>query len=63
VLSDDAGRYVCNATLYRSLIAAPAARRVGFVHVPPASHITKERLLAAAKIILRTASAYTPSSR
>ncbi len=34
-LSDDAGDYVCNATLYRSLHAAPSTRRVGFVHVPP----------------------------
>ena len=34
-LSDDAGAYVCNATLYRSLHVAPATRRVGFVHVPP----------------------------
>jgi pyroglutamyl-peptidase len=33
-LSDDAGRYVCNATLYRSLHAAPITRRVGFIHVP-----------------------------
>jgi pyroglutamyl-peptidase len=54
-LSDDAGRYVCNATLYRSLIAAPAARRVGFVHVPPATHMTNERLATAAKIILKAA--------
>jgi pyroglutamyl-peptidase len=54
-LSDDAGHYVCNATLYRSLIAAPEGRRVGFVHVPPASHMTNERLAAAAKIILKVA--------
>ncbi len=34
-LSIDAGGYVCNATLYRSLLAAHAAR-VGFIHVPRA---------------------------
>lgn len=33
-LSDDAGRYVCNAWLYRVAQAVPAP--VGFVHVPPA---------------------------
>ena len=32
-LSRDAGDYVCNAALYRSLLAA-AAPRIGFVHVP-----------------------------
>ena len=34
-LSIDAGDYVCNATLYRSL-AARLAPRVGFIHVPRA---------------------------
>ena len=34
-LSRDAGDYVCNAALYRSLLAA-AAPRIGFVHVPRA---------------------------
>lgn len=55
-LSDDAGDYVCNATLYRSLFAAPA-RRVGFVHVPPegAGGFTAERLVAAASVVLRAA--------
>jgi len=33
-LSDDAGRYVCNAWLYR--VARGCAAPVGFVHVPPA---------------------------
>ncbi len=56
-LSDDAGDYVCNATLYRSLHAAPPARRVGFVHVPPegAGGFTAERLIAAARVVLRAA--------
>jgi pyroglutamyl-peptidase len=56
-LSDDAGAYVCNATLYRSLHAAPPARRVGFVHVPPEakSGLTAERLVDAAMIILKSA--------
>ncbi len=56
-LSDDAGAYVCNATLYRSLRAAPPTRRVGFVHVPPEGQggLTRERLADAARILLRTA--------
>lgn len=36
-LSDDAGAYLCNAVLYRSLELALAARepvKVGFVHIP-----------------------------
>jgi pyroglutamyl-peptidase len=56
-LSDDAGGYVCNATLYRSLCVAPAGRQVGFVHLPPAGRngLTPTRLLEAARIILTTA--------
>jgi pyroglutamyl-peptidase len=58
--SDHAGDYVCNTTLYRSL-AEPAAfpRRIGFVHVPPegAGGLSRERLAAAADIVLRTACA------
>jgi pyroglutamyl-peptidase len=55
-LSDDAGAYVCNATLYRSLHAAPPTRRVGFVHVPPEGKggFDHMRLVEAATIILRT---------
>ncbi len=55
-LSDDAGAYVCNATLYRSLHAAPPTRRVGFVHVPPAGKggFDHARLFEAATVILRT---------
>ena len=36
--SRDAGSYLCNATLYHSLLCARAApeRRVGFIHVPAA---------------------------
>jgi pyroglutamyl-peptidase len=58
--SDDAGDYVCNATLYRSLAEpAPSARRIGFVHVPPegAGGLSRERLGAAAEIVLQTACA------
>jgi pyroglutamyl-peptidase len=53
-LSDDAGNYVCNATLYRSLHAAPAGRRVGLIHVPPttAKGWSPARLLRAGRIIL-----------
>jgi pyroglutamyl-peptidase len=59
-LSDDAGDYVCNATLYRSLHVAPPTRRVGFVHVPPErrSGYDRERLVEAASIVLREATAF-----
>ena len=55
-VSDDAGDYVCNATLYRSLHAAPPWRRVGFIHVPPGGRrFGHESLVEAARIVLRTA--------
>jgi pyroglutamyl-peptidase len=56
-LSDDAGDYVCNATLYRSLLAAPPFRLVGFVHVPPigTAGFTSEKLRSAARRIIETA--------
>ena len=52
-LSDDAGAYVCNATLYRSL-AANAAPQVGFVHVPPLRRggWTAARLREAGSVVL-----------
>ncbi len=57
--SDDAGGYVCNATLYRSLAAAPpnGTRRVGFIHVPPTGRngIDAGRLAEAAAVVFRTA--------
>jgi pyroglutamyl-peptidase len=55
-LSDDAGAYVCNATLYRSLAAAPHAARIGFIHVPPEGQggYNAARLVEAATIALRT---------
>jgi pyroglutamyl-peptidase len=58
-LSDDAGAYVCNATLYRSLQAARGDRLVGFVHVPPSgvNGLSPDRLYRAAEIMLRTAAA------
>jgi pyrrolidone-carboxylate peptidase len=56
VVSDDAGDYVCNATLYRSLAAvAGTPRRVGFIHVPPCSILAREELEGVAKLILTTA--------
>jgi pyroglutamyl-peptidase len=55
-LSMDAGDYVCNATLYRSLLVAPPRRRVGFIHVPPAGpDFGPAQLLAAARMILKSA--------
>ena len=66
-LSDDAGAYVCNATLYRSLHAAPPTRSVGFVHVPPEGQggFTPERLADAARVLLRAvaASDATPATQ
>ena len=56
-LSDDAGDYVCNATLYRSLAHARAGRRVGFIHVPPGRVLSAPRLREAAIPILRAACA------
>lgn len=60
-LSDDAGEYVCNATLYRSLHSAGSGRSrvVGFVHVPPVdtANFSAGRLFSAACLILGTASA------
>jgi pyroglutamyl-peptidase len=58
-LSDDAGSYVCNATLYRSLgsVSPEAKRVVGFVHVPPegAGGFTRDWLGEAARLVLATA--------
>ncbi len=60
-VSEDAGSYVCEATLYRSLHALPAGRGrlVGFVHIPPegTKGYARERLRAACALILRTAAA------
>ena len=56
-LSDDAGAYVCNATLYCSLAAATLGRMVGFIHVPPEAAMDAMRLRKAAEIILRAAAA------
>lgn len=39
-LSDDAGDYLCNFTLYR-LLAAQAAPAVGFLHVPQARELAE----------------------
>ena len=44
VLSHDAGDYVCNAALYRSLLAA-AAPRVGFIHVPRVRPVAQPRVI------------------
>jgi pyroglutamyl-peptidase len=54
-LSDDAGAYVCNATLYCSLLAAPPGRIVGFIHVPPEASMDLAKLRKAADVILRAA--------
>jgi pyroglutamyl-peptidase len=64
-LSDDAGAYVCNATLYRSLHAAPEARSVGFIHVPPEGRVLSgQGLVDMARIALSAAaSAWRLSGR
>ena len=46
VVSTDAGRYVCNAWLYRTVQALGTEIPVLFVHVPPVG-LPPERLLAA----------------
>ena len=48
-LSDDAGRYVCNAWLYR--VTRSLDVPVGFVHIPP-SGITGARLLDGIRALL-----------
>lgn len=51
VLSDDAGGYLCNATLYRSLHRFGARRSVGFVHVPGRGTLANSDKIRAAAII------------
>lgn len=53
VVSSDAGRYVCNAWLYRSVRALGEEIPVLFLHVPPAG-LAPERLLAALERIERS---------
>lgn len=50
-LSTDAGRYVCNAWLYRVARAVGHQRPVGFVHVP-AEGMEPERLLRGLRVLL-----------
>jgi pyroglutamyl-peptidase len=62
-IPDDAGSYVCNATLYRSLCWDPAAtRRIGFIHVPEISARFDAALLAKAAEIVVRASCLTPNA-
>jgi pyroglutamyl-peptidase len=65
MLSDDAGGYVCNATLYRSLHAAPLTRRVGFIHVPPEGQggTTRQKLVEVASIVLQATQACSEKAR
>lgn len=64
--SENAGAYVCNATLYRSLHAG-GAPRVGFIHVPPQGKkgLTRTQLAEAAAIVLcaGTAAPFRPVLR
>jgi len=53
-LSDDAGAYVCNATLFASL-GYPGAPPTGFVHIPPEGVLAFPDLLRGARIILGAA--------
>jgi pyroglutamyl-peptidase len=57
-LSDDAGRYVCNAAFYFTLMLAQRARPTfpaGFIHVPlpqevnPASRVRRDAMIEAAR--------------
>lgn len=63
-LSDDPGRYLCNATLYRALEWTKTAEetRVGFVHIPPRcalgsepTGLSADELLTGARLIVDTA--------
>lgn len=54
VVSTDAGRYVCNAWLYRTVHDLGAELPVLFLHVPPAG-LAPERLLTALERIEGTA--------
>ena len=56
--SDDAGGYVCNATFYRSLLAARTGTLVGFIHVPPEGEagFDAKRLARAAELVVSRAS-------
>jgi len=58
-VSDDAGRYVCNAWLYR--VARGCTVPVGFVHVPPAG-LDRALLLAGLRALLSQPPATAPSS-
>jgi pyroglutamyl-peptidase len=71
-LSKDAGRYLCNATLYHSLAwkSRPGARpRVGFIHMPsltpardsPFDSESWLRLIRGAQIILHTMAVFLRS--
>lgn len=63
-LSDDAGAYVCNATLYRSLHVAPNGRQVGFIHVPPIGRVLGgQGLVDGARIAVSIATAAWPPRR
>jgi len=64
-LSDDPGRYLCNATLYRALEWAEGAEgtRVGFIHIPQdctsgsgePTGLSADDLLTGARLIVDTA--------
>jgi pyroglutamyl-peptidase len=59
-LSDDAGDYLCNFTLY-SLLAARAAPMVGFLHVPQARECARDASFDIADVeraVRATATAY-----
>jgi hypothetical protein len=58
-VSDDAGRYVCNAWLYRVARGFPAP--VGFVHVPP-SGLDPAILLAGLRALLANGYGGGPSA-
>jgi pyroglutamyl-peptidase len=56
-ISEDAGGYVCNATFYRSLLAAQTGALVGLIHLPPEGQggFDAERLVRAAELVVRGA--------
>jgi pyroglutamyl-peptidase len=61
-LSEDAGGYLCNATLYRSLQRLGEGRHIGFVHLPGRGpHADLEVYRRAASITIEATLAALPS--
>ena len=59
-LSNTAGTYLCNATLYRALaLGAKRGFRAGFIHLPPLEHLDLDRQVRAVELALEVIRAET----